>query len=83
MTEPGDTMSPTGPVVYLGVDRARISSLHQLLVELAGFFDLADLHVADAAACHFDIGDADGWLAVVLADHAQMLADALTPTETG
>jgi hypothetical protein len=83
MTEPGDTMSPTGTVVYLGVDRARISSLQQLLIDLADFFDLADQHVCDAAAHHFDIGDADGWLAVVLTDNAQMLADALIPTEAG
>jgi hypothetical protein len=48
-----------------------------LLVDLAGFFDQADQHVADGAADYFDIGDADGWLSVVLTDHAQMPGDTI------
>jgi hypothetical protein len=77
MTEPSDTNNLHGPPVHLGVDQAQISSLQRLLVDLADFFDQADQHVADAAADYFGIGDADGWLSVVLTDHAQMLGDTI------
>jgi len=74
MTNPGDS---NDPIAYLGLDRARISSLQRLLADLADFFDTADHRVADAVDHHFDIGDADGWLSIVLADHVRMLDETL------
>lgn len=70
MAEAGNTACPAS---RSNPEDCRIRSLQRLLVDLASFFDHADDAVCDRVEAHLGIGDAAGWLSVVLIDHADAL----------